>query len=115
MPEDKSRPQESKKVKPMFAGASFVGSAAPHSSYPPGYTLDQALQLNHTRVEQKRLDVEKRQIEEAERLRKALEERNRHDDHAELKSWIQLAIGAAQSEEHTSELQSRQYLVCRLL
>src|SRR3712207_6976045 len=27
----------------------------------------------------------------------------------------QLADGAARSEEHTSELQSRQYLVCRLL
>src|SRR3712207_8165241 len=26
-----------------------------------------------------------------------------------------LAAGAARSEEHTSELQSRQYLVCRLL
>src|SRR3712207_9018807 len=25
------------------------------------------------------------------------------------------AVGAARSEEHTSELQSRQYLVCRLL
>src|SRR3712207_7028708 len=25
------------------------------------------------------------------------------------------ALGAARSEEHTSELQSRQYLVCRLL
>src|SRR3712207_7371398 len=26
-----------------------------------------------------------------------------------------LGVGAARSEEHTSELQSRQYLVCRLL
>src|SRR3712207_7909869 len=26
-----------------------------------------------------------------------------------------VAVGAARSEEHTSELQSRQYLVCRLL
>src|SRR3712207_7619609 len=26
-----------------------------------------------------------------------------------------LALGGARSEEHTSELQSRQYLVCRLL
>src|SRR5258707_5471145 len=27
----------------------------------------------------------------------------------------ELAIGSSRSEEHTSELQSRQYLVCRLL
>src|SRR3712207_8357076 len=30
-------------------------------------------------------------------------------------SFATLAIFAARSEEHTSELQSRQYLVCRLL
>src|SRR3712207_7323463 len=29
--------------------------------------------------------------------------------------WSRPAGGAARSEEHTSELQSRQYLVCRLL
>src|SRR3712207_8867929 len=29
--------------------------------------------------------------------------------------WILLADGVLRSEEHTSELQSRQYLVCRLL
>src|SRR5947209_11307026 len=28
---------------------------------------------------------------------------------------VRLQAGAARSEEHTSELQSRQYLVCRLL
>src|SRR3712207_8931246 len=28
---------------------------------------------------------------------------------------VKLVISAARSEEHTSELQSRQYLVCRLL
>src|SRR5438445_4119530 len=28
---------------------------------------------------------------------------------------VQQALGGARSEEHTSELQSRQYLVCRLL
>src|SRR3712207_8548163 len=28
---------------------------------------------------------------------------------------LQLLLGAERSEEHTSELQSRQYLVCRLL
>src|SRR3712207_8603109 len=35
---------------------------------------------------------------------------------AELKAYIDMRSGAlARSEEHTSELQSRQYLVCRLL
>src|SRR3712207_2012929 len=29
--------------------------------------------------------------------------------------WIRQAVQRARSEEHTSELQSRQYLVCRLL
>src|SRR5947209_13484551 len=29
--------------------------------------------------------------------------------------WIQLQVDGTRSEEHTSELQSRQYLVCRLL
>src|SRR3712207_7003803 len=30
-------------------------------------------------------------------------------------SYVLLGLAAARSEEHTSELQSRQYLVCRLL
>src|SRR3712207_7841128 len=30
-------------------------------------------------------------------------------------AWLTLVVGALRSEEHTSELQSRQYLVCRLL
>src|SRR3712207_8631556 len=29
--------------------------------------------------------------------------------------WERWGVGPARSEEHTSELQSRQYLVCRLL
>src|SRR3712207_8521175 len=31
------------------------------------------------------------------------------------KAWTQLGTSGSRSEEHTSELQSRQYLVCRLL
>src|SRR5438445_2486242 len=31
------------------------------------------------------------------------------------KRWVRNPIDAFRSEEHTSELQSRQYLVCRLL
>src|SRR5947209_15421159 len=30
-------------------------------------------------------------------------------------SWLVLQLSGSRSEEHTSELQSRQYLVCRLL
>src|SRR3712207_7478676 len=30
-------------------------------------------------------------------------------------TWDRRAVGRGRSEEHTSELQSRQYLVCRLL
>src|SRR3712207_8148710 len=33
-------------------------------------------------------------------------------DHGDGVAWLDLAV---RSEEHTSELQSRQYLVCRLL
>src|SRR3712207_8972532 len=41
---------------------------------------------------------------------------NRHPrDEAELHRLARDREGAARSEEHTSELQSRQYLVCRLL
>src|SRR3712207_6977475 len=39
-----------------------------------------------------------------------------HDGPAELREgWGHVAVGQVRSEEHTSELQSRQYLVCRLL
>src|SRR3712207_8986022 len=34
---------------------------------------------------------------------------------ARPRSWPQCTVTAGRSEEHTSELQSRQYLVCRLL
>src|SRR3712207_7474193 len=32
-----------------------------------------------------------------------------------MRAWATLGSGRGRSEEHTSELQSRQYLVCRLL
>src|SRR5258707_5967894 len=37
------------------------------------------------------------------------------EEHAEVATEAVEGIAAARSEEHTSELQSRQYLVCRLL
>src|SRR3712207_8814851 len=33
----------------------------------------------------------------------------------EPSTWLALALSGVRSEEHTSELQPRQYLVCRLL
>src|SRR3712207_7254167 len=40
----------------------------------------------------------------------------RCDDGVDAGAWISRSrLSAARSEEHTSELQSRQYLVCRLL
>src|SRR3712207_9216412 len=33
----------------------------------------------------------------------------------ELRREVEVAVSVVRSEEHTSELQSRQYLVCRLL
>src|SRR3712207_6375119 len=38
-----------------------------------------------------------------------------HDEHPSAGQLPQLLLQEARSEEHTSELQSRQYLVCRLL
>src|SRR3712207_7876197 len=37
------------------------------------------------------------------------------DQRGQHPSWGDVITGEARSEEHTSELQSRQYLVCRLL
>src|SRR5258707_11885028 len=49
--------------------------------------------------------------------RMADEYHRRHPSSAEegCRRWYSSAIRAKRSEEHTSELQSRQYLVCRLL
>src|SRR3712207_7747708 len=56
-------------------------------------------------------------VHQADQLLRQLREDGRllalRDDPGALLSG--LARGAARSEEHTSELQSRQYLVCRLL
>src|SRR3712207_8155844 len=40
---------------------------------------------------------------------------NRHVELVVLQAHARPVIGPGRSEEHTSELQSRQYLVCRLL
>src|SRR3712207_7051409 len=51
------------------------------------------------------------------RLPEVLLDRRLGDAEVELQEFAPDALGApqARSEEHTSELQSRQYLVCRLL
>src|SRR3712207_7195150 len=35
--------------------------------------------------------------------------------HSDFEYWMEVSSSRYRSEEHTSELQSRQYLVCRLL
>src|SRR3712207_7027064 len=43
-------------------------------------------------------------------------ERSSTENHpGELRKWVMQTALLCRSEEHTSELQSRQYLVCRLL
>src|SRR3712207_6989961 len=44
-----------------------------------------------------------------------LVQRVRRADRAQRREEVALLVGDVRSEEHTSELQSRQYLVCRLL
>src|SRR5438552_13289045 len=39
----------------------------------------------------------------------------RETDYAAIVSWFSVAYGVGRSEEHTSELQSPDHLVCRLL
>src|SRR3712207_7912928 len=52
-------------------------------------------------------------VAEGDRLREPEGRRREDDDDAEPRGRVQGA--GLRSEEHTSELQSRQYLVCRLL
>src|SRR3712207_6940786 len=47
--------------------------------------------------------------------REALGEPHRRADRREVVEVLRVDLGDGRSEEHTSELQSRQYLVCRLL
>src|SRR5258707_15255797 len=52
-------------------------------------------------------------------FRSRLRDRDSSDASRSIASWVvpvnRQVIQSARSEEHTSELQSRQYLVCRLL
>src|SRR5438445_7134698 len=47
--------------------------------------------------------------------RREIDRRRLAEHHGALEGVLELAHVAGRSEEHTSELQSRQYLVCRLL
>src|SRR3712207_7596737 len=58
------------------------------------------------------LDAEEEELGQA---RQPLVDRREHGDGAALRRAQALDGVDARSEEHTSELQSRQYLVCRLL
>src|SRR3712207_8214194 len=52
---------------------------------------------------------------EAHRLRLLQSDDARAERRAARRGGLRAQAGATRSEEHTSELQSRQYLVCRLL
>src|SRR3712207_8328584 len=54
-------------------------------------------------------------VEHGFRLPSALDNRPLMGDEFLLKTNQMICVSATRSEEHTSELQSRQYLVCRLL
>src|SRR3712207_7346071 len=59
--------------------------------------------------------VEARQLRQAVEPEDALEERSRAIADRAARSRLASGLCDQRSEEHTSELQSRQYLVCRLL
>src|SRR3712207_9552640 len=72
--------------------------------------------LEHERVVRRRIELS---ADEPGREVEGVEDRPVDLRHAPgrvrvLDARIAVAVGLARSEEHTSELQSRQYLVCRL-
>src|SRR3712207_7703421 len=74
---------------------------------PPRSTLFPYTTLFRSRVDALNL---LRALEERDRAR--VEERREPVEHTRV---LELGLELRRSEEHTSELQSRQYLVCRLL
>src|SRR3712207_9479460 len=97
----------------------------PRSTLCPYTTLFRSAQKMRTIERRFNLGGCRRQIQEwlGQRAREDLRiERDRRDGHAIEKTNIEIGGGQPEgrqclgmrSEEHTSELQSRQYLVCRL-
>src|SRR3712207_6934081 len=89
----------------------------PRSTLFPYTTLFRSIQAEQ-RAEQRRAEAERRAAQEAER-RAAQELQTTPSSVPALPPPIDIRpapqAGTRRSEEHTSELQSRQYLVCRLL
>src|SRR3712207_8387143 len=83
----------------------------PRSTLFPYTTLFRS-QLGGDRVEDRRVGVRQRPVEHAVRNGRGLWGSVNLDDHAGV---LPVMKWCRRSEEHTSELQSRQYLVCRLL
>src|SRR3712207_8417432 len=81
----------------------------PRSTLFPYTTLFRSQRDHHGRLDVHGLEDLERRVE--------LPEPAVDQDHVgvQLVVGAGLAVAAARSEEHTSELQSRQYLVCRLL
>src|SRR5437870_11026569 len=75
-------------------------------------TNDQKFKANLIRTI---LDYEVRQQERAESNKAARRKRAENTELAELRSKVAELSAQVRSEEHTSELQSRGHLVCRLL
>src|SRR3712207_8170524 len=85
----------------LFPYTTLFRSHGRQRQHPVGAVPEQL--AGHTRQPERQQRAERRVVEQLEDARRA---RRPHPLHVDL---------VARSEEHTSELQSRQYLVCRLL
>src|SRR3712207_7312973 len=92
----------------------FLNDPAPTEIYP--LSLHAALPILHYRGKQQIQDLVKRGLKNNLRIEQARDHRLVAE---EASCWLLVTADrlhpAERSEEHTSELQSRQYLVCRLL
>src|SRR3712207_8078815 len=87
----------------------------PRSTLFPYTTLFRSLGLGIVPCLEGRVHVELRV--EDDLVAEAIDDGSDGEDTAEpvVEGLLRSALGCSRSEEHTSELQSRQYLVCRLL
>src|SRR3712207_8412327 len=85
----------------------------PRSTLFPYTTLFRSVRVDHVRGdEDEQLEVVVLALLAPEQ---PADERDVGEERNAAAGTVALAAGQARSEEHTSELQSRQYLVCRLL
>src|SRR3712207_8032719 len=84
----------------------------PRSTLFPYTTLFRSLARERRQIGFRRLEVRQRGVQQDPA---SLRERAREPAHPRLVDGAARGVVGRRSEEHTSELQSRQYLVCRLL